>query len=183
MQLQHYYSSMNMGHPRGAARSPMNNRKLSRDRDRSRSDPVSSDGNVYQVHFKRAHRNFLLAPSAPRNLSPGDFVKVEADRGEDLGVVIARIPVLEFDEAVPTAGYRGRGFSSGQSEKKLVLRRASMTEREMLLDKVYHIIHIYIHTREISLSVALHRRCICTLTKSLYICFAYRCGMRREPSW
>ena len=59
-----------------------------------------------QVHFKRAHRNFLLSPSAPRNILPGDFVKVEADRGEDLGVVVSKSLVEDFVEFVPTAGYR-----------------------------------------------------------------------------
>jgi hypothetical protein len=29
-----------------------------------------------QVHFKRAHRNFMLCDQAPRNILPGDFVKV-----------------------------------------------------------------------------------------------------------
>ena len=49
---------------------------------------------------------------------PGDFVKVEADRGEDMGIVLSKIPIDQFEEVIPTAGYRGRGFSCGQGEKK-----------------------------------------------------------------
>lgn len=41
----------------------------------------------------------------------GDFVKVEADRGEDLGVVCGKIACSDFREEKPTAGYRGRGHS------------------------------------------------------------------------
>lgn len=97
----------------------------------------SADGNIYQVHFKRAHRNFLLSHHCfSRPIRPGDFVKVEADRGEDMGVVVSRVPASDFDEFVPTAGYRGRGFSSGQGEKKFLLRLATPEERNALIDKV-----------------------------------------------
>jgi len=41
----------------------------------------------------------------------GDFVKVEADRGEDLGIVCGKISCADFKEEKPTAGYRGRGYS------------------------------------------------------------------------
>jgi hypothetical protein len=93
--------------------------------------------NTYvQVHFKRAHRNFLLSPSAPRNILPGDFVKVEADRGEDLGVVVSKSLVADFVEFVPTAGYRGRGYSAGLGEKKYIIRFATAEERMLLRNKV-----------------------------------------------
>ena len=94
------------------------------------------DGYIYQVQFKRAHRNFVLAPSAPRDIIPGDFVKVEADRGEDMGIVLAKIPIESFEEVIPTAGYRGRGFSSGQGEKKYLYRIATPEERNALQIKV-----------------------------------------------
>jgi hypothetical protein len=89
-----------------------------------------------QVQFKRAHKNYILAPSAPRDIIPGDFVKVEADRGEDMGIVLAKIPVEDFEEVIPTAGYRGRGFSSGQGEKKYLFRLATPDERASLTSKV-----------------------------------------------
>lgn len=97
----------------------------------------SADGYIYQVHFKRAHRNFLLSHSlSPRSIKAGDFVKVEADRGEDMGVVVSKVPGRDFNEFVPTAGYRGRGFSSGQGEKKFLLRLATPEERAALIEKV-----------------------------------------------
>lgn len=97
-------------------------------------EPV--DGYIYQVQFKRAHRNFILAPSAPRNIIPGDFVKVEADRGEDMGIVLSKLPACEFEEVMPTAGYRGRGFASGQGERKFLYRVATPDERVALATKV-----------------------------------------------
>jgi len=94
------------------------------------------DGFIYQIQFKRAHRNFVLSPSAPRDILPGDFVKVEADRGEDMGIVLAKCPVESFEEVVPTAGYRGRGFSSGHGERKYLYRVATTEERAALVLKV-----------------------------------------------
>eukprot|EP01034_Spumella_vulgaris_P023154 gene23154-29347_t len=97
-------------------------------------EPV--DGYIYQVQFKRAHKNFILSPSAPRNIIPGDFVKVEADRGEDMGIVMSKQHVRDFQEVIPTAGYRGRGFSSGQGERKYLYRLATPEERASLVEKV-----------------------------------------------
>jgi hypothetical protein len=91
---------------------------------------------ILQVQFKRAHKNFILAPSAPRNIIPGDFVKVEADRGEDMGIVLSKALAAEFEEVIPTAGYRGRGFSSGQGERKFLFRLANAEERAALVHKV-----------------------------------------------
>lgn len=91
---------------------------------------------VQQVQFKRAHKNFILAPSAPRNIIPGDFVKVEADRGEDMGIVLSKSLASDFEEVIPTAGYRGRGFSSGQGERKFLFRLANAEERAALVVKV-----------------------------------------------
>lgn len=101
--------------------------------------PVSADGFIYQVHFKRAHRNFFMSYNAMLSGPPiktGDFVKVEADRGEDMGVVVSKIASKNFSEFVPTAGYRGRGFSSGLTDKKFILRHATAEERRSLIDKV-----------------------------------------------
>ena len=67
---------------------------------------------------------------------PGDFVKVEADRGEDMGIVLNKSLVCDFEEVMPTAGYRGRGFSCGQGEKKFLYRLATPDERAALAIKV-----------------------------------------------
>jgi hypothetical protein len=63
-------------------------------------------------------------------------VKVEADRGEDLGVVVSKSLVEDFVEFVPTAGYRGRGYSAGLGEKKYIIRFATAEERMLLRIKV-----------------------------------------------
>lgn len=96
----------------------------------------SADNKVYQVRFKRASRNFSLHQLAPRDINVGDFVRVEADRGEDLGVVQTITPLEHFIEETPTAGYRGRGFSSGVGERKWLYRLATTTERLQIRDKV-----------------------------------------------
>jgi hypothetical protein len=53
-----------------------------------------------------------------------------------LGVIVSKILTKDFHEVIPTAGYRGRGFSSGQGQKKFVLRRATVEERAGLMTKV-----------------------------------------------
>jgi hypothetical protein len=61
---------------------------------------------------------------------------VEADRGEDMGIVLSKLQVTEFEESIPTAGFRGRGFTSGQGERKFLYGRATMEERAALEIKV-----------------------------------------------
>ena len=51
---------------------------------------------VYNVKFKRSQRNFVLSPRITRDVKIGCYVKVEADRGEDLGIVMGVIPVEKF---------------------------------------------------------------------------------------
>ena len=48
---------------------------------------------------------------------------------------MAKIPVNDFHEFMPTAGYRGRGFSTGSTEKKDVLRLATVDECRQLIEK------------------------------------------------
>lgn len=45
---------------------------------------------VYNVKFKHTQRSFVLGPRIQRDLKVGTYVKVEADRGEDLGIVIGK---------------------------------------------------------------------------------------------
>ena len=129
---------MNMGNDM-SSRSELFNREMASLRTPTKKDVkaelVSADGYIYKVHFKRAARNFVLHRFASMNIKPGDFVKVEADRGEDLGVVIEKVPANEFKEFMPTAGYRGRGFSTGQTEKKSLLRLATLEECAQLAVK------------------------------------------------
>lgn len=96
----------------------------------------SADNKVYRVRFKRASRNFSSHQLAPRNINVGDFVRVEADHGEDLGVVETITPLERFIEETPTADYRGRGFSAGIGERKWLYRLANTTECLQIRDKV-----------------------------------------------
>lgn len=95
----------------------------------------SADGHIYQVRFKRASRYFLLHATAPHDIIVGDVVRVEADRGEDVGIVQSRTHASDFREHIPTAGYRGRGFNYGQGERKWLYRKATTMELLQLHDK------------------------------------------------
>ena len=56
---------------------------------------------VYNVKFKRTQRSFVTGPRCPREgLRVGCYVKVEADRGEDLGIVVSRVSAERFHVAV-----------------------------------------------------------------------------------
>jgi len=51
------------------------------------------DNHVYTVQFKRAHRYYMLPKAIPGVYTIGAFVKVEADRGEDLGIIIEKVEI------------------------------------------------------------------------------------------
>lgn len=50
------------------------------------------------MQFKRACRSFTLSHRAGISVAERDFVVVEADRGEDVGVVVALMTMQEFME-------------------------------------------------------------------------------------
>jgi len=52
---------------------------------------------VYNIKFKRSQRHFIIGKRMERDIKIGCYVKVEADRGEDLGIVIACIPLEKYD--------------------------------------------------------------------------------------
>ncbi len=58
--------------------------------------PSSSSRVVYTVKFKRSQRNFILSPHIQGDIKIGTYVKVEADRGHDLGIVLSRVPIEKF---------------------------------------------------------------------------------------
>lgn len=95
---------------------------------------LSAASNIYAVKFKRTQRNFSLGPRIEGDIKMGSYVKVEADRGEDLGIVICRIP---GDKIMNTAN-RSRSNStsslpsgSGVADLKNIIRLA--THDEILL--------------------------------------------------
>lgn len=56
----------------------------------------------------------------------GDYVKVEADRGEDLGMVVQIFPVPEAGRPLPATAGQKRGF--GQFDKEHIIRAATEDE-------------------------------------------------------
>lgn len=94
---------------------------------------------VYHVQFKRSHRYFVLGPRAPRDIEVGTFVKVEADRGEDLGKIVDLLSAEHFNansRNLPTAG---AGYGDGQgpgstcaADLKRITRRATKEEVDLL---------------------------------------------------
>mmetsp|Transcript_34562 Transcript_34562/g.63801 ORF Transcript_34562/g.63801 Transcript_34562/m.63801 type:complete len:321 (+) Transcript_34562:1-963(+) len=51
---------------------------------------------IFNVKFKRSQRNFVLGQRVTRDIKIGCYVKVEADRGEDLGIVMSILPMEKF---------------------------------------------------------------------------------------
>lgn len=102
---------------------------------------------VYTVKFKRTQRSFIQGPRVSQDLKIGCYVKVEADRGEDLGIVVAKVPTEKFNAAGrasfrPTAGGdMGGGLMgapmppSGISDLKRVIRLATHDEVGLLTVK------------------------------------------------
>eukprot|EP00980_Cylindrotheca_fusiformis_P028475 scaffold22603_cov116-Cylindrotheca_fusiformis.AAC.4 len=93
---------------------------------------------VYSVKFKRTQRNFVIGPRLNRDLKIGTYVKVEADRGEDLGIVVGKVPCEkrssfrgEIGVVPATTGASG----SGSSESKRIIRLATHDEVSLLVVK------------------------------------------------
>jgi len=92
---------------------------------------------VYNVKFKRTQRTFEIGPRLNRDLKVGTYVKVEADRGEDLGIVIgkAKNPLTRSSSfgggigEMPTAGAGGGG------DLKKIIRLATHDEVGLLVMK------------------------------------------------
>jgi len=92
---------------------------------------------VYNVKFKRTQRTFEIGPRLNRDLKVGTYVKVEADRGEDLGIVIGKVknPLARSSSFgggigdMPTAGAGGGG------DLKKIIRLATHDEVGLLVLK------------------------------------------------
>lgn len=90
---------------------------------------------VYSVKFKRTQRNFVLGPRISRDLKVGTYVKVEADRGEDLGIVIGKAPAdkYNFSRSSFTAGLGpSPGIGGGAADLKRIIRLATHDEVSLL---------------------------------------------------
>jgi len=105
------------------------------------------------VSFKRNHRSFLLNSWTPCAVHLGDYVKVEADRGEDLGVVVGKTQYLDHHAAGPPEKVTdrrssGHGRSSAHNKRgaaaaaapssheiKRIIRHATEEEKIEMMDK------------------------------------------------
>jgi PSP1 C-terminal conserved region len=93
---------------------------------------------VYIVKFKQTQRNFVLGPRITRDLKIGTYVKVEADRGEDLGIVVGRVPADKYNFANRnqyTAGMgppQGSLGTAGAADLKRIIRLATHDEVSLL---------------------------------------------------
>jgi hypothetical protein len=92
---------------------------------------------VYAVKFKRSQRNFILGPRINRDLKIGTYVKVEADRGEDLGIVVGKLPPEKFGNTFSsrssfTAGMGPSSIGSSTTDLKRIMRLATHDEVSLL---------------------------------------------------
>jgi hypothetical protein len=89
---------------------------------------------VYYVKFKRTQRNFVLGPRINRDLKIGTYVKVEADRGEDLGIVVGKIPTEKYNFATRNQYTAGMGPppGTGAADLKCIIRLATHDEVALL---------------------------------------------------
>ena len=88
-----------------------------------------------QVQFKRSQRNFLRSAQVEKQIRIGDFVIVEADRGEDLGVVCEIQPMpLFFREGGSLFSRDGKNSAWGDRKTgvKHILRHALPQEHSLL---------------------------------------------------
>ena len=77
-----------------------------------------------EVQFKCTHRYLVLDESLVQGVEVGAFVVVEADRGEDLGIVVF---VAARDSPLAVSLHSGQGGEDGALKK--ILRLASVHDR------------------------------------------------------
>jgi hypothetical protein len=95
---------------------------------------------VYSVKFKRTQRSFVVGPRLNRDLKVGTYVKVEADRGEDLGIVVGKVAHEKQGRSnfrgdmgmTPSTGSLG---GSGNTDMKRIIRLATHDEVSLLAMK------------------------------------------------
>lgn len=91
---------------------------------------------LFNIKFKRTQRVFVLGPRLNRDLKLGTYVKVEADRGEDLGIVVGKIPSETYlanrsSFNPPMGGPAGLG-PGGSTDLKRIVRLATHDEVALL---------------------------------------------------
>ncbi len=94
------------------------------------------DDYIYKVQTKHAATFHDRSSQNKSTIVVGDFVILEADRGEALGIITEKVLKQDFKEVKATAGYRGKGSSAIYEEDKLLLRLATKEERIQLPGKL-----------------------------------------------
>eukprot|EP00934_Nitzschia_sp_Nitz4_P000177 Nitzschia sp. Nitz4//scaffold46_size129759//35068//37423//NITZ4_003492-RA/size129759-augustus-gene-0.18-mRNA-1//-1//CDS//3329552568//177//frame0 len=98
--------------------------------------PLAPPKVVYNVKFKRTQRTFVLGPRLNRDLKVGTYVKVEADRGEDLGIVVGKAAPEKFSGRSSFRGDGGMASPSpapvGSADLKRIIRLATHDEVSLL---------------------------------------------------
>ncbi|KAG7349655.1 PSP1 domain containing protein [Nitzschia inconspicua] len=93
---------------------------------------MSMPKDLYNVKFKRTQRVFEIGPRLNRDLKVGTYVKVEADRGEDLGIVVGKVKNPSVRSA-SFAGGIGELIPPGSSgDLKKITRLATHDEVSLL---------------------------------------------------
>lgn len=92
----------------------------------------SVNSRIYQVQFKCSNRFFTLGMHAPPSIAVGDFVVVEADRGEDIGIVTDIMPMKTFIER---RIYYKSASDDDDNVIGRIIRPASPAERQLLPEK------------------------------------------------
>jgi PSP1 C-terminal conserved region len=89
---------------------------------------------VYNVKFKRTQRTFEIGPRLNRDLKVGTYVKVEADRGEDLGIVVGKVKNTVSRSTSFGGGYGENGNPPGPTsgDSKKIIRLATHDEVNLL---------------------------------------------------
>eukprot|EP01035_Chromulina_nebulosa_P017605 gene17605-23178_t len=95
----------------------------------------NDDGFVYQVQFKRTSRYYIRLPSYNQEIKLNDYVKVYADRGEDLGQVKSMITPNMFYELKNQHGRFVAKDDENIWELKYISRLASTFEKKQLATK------------------------------------------------
>jgi len=93
------------------------------------TNAIASPRTVYTVKFKRSQKNFFLSDHLKGDIKIGSYVKVEADRGEDLGIVLSRIPIEKFN---PGARLNAPNLGIPDLQLKRINRLASDEEIALL---------------------------------------------------
>eukprot|EP01034_Spumella_vulgaris_P024511 gene24511-30865_t len=89
---------------------------------------------VYLVQLKTLTRYHMMDPQQQQQQLPlGEFVIIDADRGEDCGIVVEAISMMEFIEKQ----HNKTAFNDDENNVGRILRVASKYERQLLPGK-YH---------------------------------------------